>query len=132
MYLLQLKIGSLLLPLWDLREALSLWKETKVWDLYSGFGEELAGQLGVEGGGHGDDGQVLGADTAVLPRHVRVKRIPWENWGLSIVVSESHISFIQVLFIKLLNVCTYLRISLYDEWWIPYLDLATVPQSTQR
>ena len=40
-----------------------------------GFSEETRGEYGVEGRRHGYDGQVFGADTAVLPRHVRMERI---------------------------------------------------------
>ena len=43
--------------------------------LDTGLGEELAGQLRVEGGGHGEDGEVLGADAPVLAAHVRVQRV---------------------------------------------------------
>ena len=44
-------------------------------DLHARLGEELAGQLGVEGCRHGEDGEVLGGDTAVLARHVRVEAV---------------------------------------------------------
>lgn len=38
-------------------------------------GNSPRGQVGVEGGGHGEDGEVLCRDPAVLPRHVRVERV---------------------------------------------------------
>ena len=40
------------------------------------FGKETGGKNRVKRGRHGDDRQVLGAYPAVLPRHVRVERIP--------------------------------------------------------
>ena len=39
------------------------------------LGQELAGQVGVEGSRHGEDREVLGGDPAVLARHVRVETV---------------------------------------------------------
>lgn len=41
----------------------------------AGLGQQAGSQNRIERGGHGDDGQVLGADASVLSRHVRVQRI---------------------------------------------------------
>jgi len=41
----------------------------------AGFSEETGGENGVEGGWHGYDGQVFGADAAVLAGHVRMERV---------------------------------------------------------
>ena len=43
--------------------------------LHPRLGEQLGGEVGVEGRGHGDHGQVLGGDAAVLARHVRVEAV---------------------------------------------------------
>ena len=44
--------------------------------LHPRLGEQPGGEFGVEGRGHGDDGEVLGGDAPVLARHVRVQRVP--------------------------------------------------------
>ena len=44
-------------------------------DLDPGLGEQLGRELRIEGTGHGQHGQVLGADAPVLARHVRVQRV---------------------------------------------------------
>lgn len=44
-------------------------------DLDSGFGQQSRGKIGVEGAGHGEYWQVLGGDSTMLSRHVRVQRV---------------------------------------------------------
>ena len=61
--------------------------------LYPRFGEQPGGQFGVEGRGHGHDGQVLGRDAPVLPGHVRVQGVPRLGHGAAehAPVSRAHL-----------------------------------------